>query len=289
MKAQKRRILKRDEYKCGIHLAGCGKILKTRDATIGHIVPQALHYEWEDSRVPAAVKDSNVQPMCLACNEKMKATFPILPIESACRCCQWVFAKETTRMADGTAYLTHKDPRLAWRPVLPMDNTPDTPRGKVALIRVIKLSVISDMDVCITMPSTETRRLTGVPKNSHSEELIGPVCCVWLGANGRAGLQSRPWLGGTGAIVSIPEMLRHNYQNKHTVLTLWQGNHRMLSDEENTSIAVWLNDTRPPLVEVQTILGIGDQPYDKESTKNIEDAYPTRQSPTQGTNSSGEV
>ena len=275
MKAQKRRILKRDEHKCGIHLAGCGQILKAEEATIGHIVPQALHYEWENSHVPTAVKDSNVQPMCLACNEKMKATFPILPIESACRCCQWVFAKETKRVANGAAYLTHKDPRLAWRPVLPMDNAPDTPRGKVALIRLIRLSVISDRDVCITMPSTETRRLTGVSRNSSSEELIGPVCCVWLGANGRAGLQSRPWLGGTGAIVSIPEMLRHNYQNKHTVLTLWQGSRHVLNGEENTSIEMWLNDTRPPPFEVQTILGIGDQPYDKESIKDFEDAYPT--------------
>lgn len=94
------RLLERDNYRCGIHLAGCGESLDTKDANIGHIVPKAvlrrptgydqLHFDNLGSSVP----DCNVQPMHEDCNFKMYSSFPPNPFTCYCKCCRWAFSND---------------------------------------------------------------------------------------------------------------------------------------------------------------------------------------------------
>ena len=67
-KKKRRQVWRRDERRCGIHLDGCGEIIKLDDATVDHIVPQGFlrHTDIDRCRWSAY---GNIQPMHRACNE----------------------------------------------------------------------------------------------------------------------------------------------------------------------------------------------------------------------------
>ena len=106
-----RRIWERDGGRCGIHLGGCGKPLRVREATIGHIIPKALlrtagNRQYDEVRSERAGKafeeegrdkrwiDSNVQPMHRECNEEMGVRFPLDEMAHHCTCCRWIYLVE---------------------------------------------------------------------------------------------------------------------------------------------------------------------------------------------------
>ena len=105
------RLLKRDQNKCGIHFFGCGRELTHKQSNVGHIYPKMAMknqnsfdflsreqrkkikttpgFEMTGKAIPSEL---NVQPMCKACNDQMKARFPPHPvIKSKCNCCDWVY------------------------------------------------------------------------------------------------------------------------------------------------------------------------------------------------------
>ncbi len=81
-KKQKLNILKRDNYKCGIHLGGCGKKLSLDSMTIDHIVPKNIlkgckEYKKQFKKYKFIDNEFfNLQPMCLECKSKKQGNFP---------------------------------------------------------------------------------------------------------------------------------------------------------------------------------------------------------------------
>ena len=72
-------LLRRDNYRCGIHLGGCGKKITLEETTIDHIVPQIIlkdikKYIQIKKAYKAYTRESlgnglfNLQPMCSSCN-----------------------------------------------------------------------------------------------------------------------------------------------------------------------------------------------------------------------------
>ncbi len=112
-KKQERKInlLKRDNYRCGIHLGGCGKKITLEETTVDHIIPQNIlkHDEEHKQRIKflkklykSQTRESlaggflNLQPMCPDCNNvKKQGNFPPQNIIKRCsnKCCNFIYIK----------------------------------------------------------------------------------------------------------------------------------------------------------------------------------------------------
>lgn len=109
-KSRKLLLLERDNYKCGIHLGGCGKKLTLEETTVDHIFPKnmdrlgclkALSKDGQNIRVrDVRLKGLvNLQPMCPKCNNLAKGgKFPT-EIKKECpnTCCKYLFLKNETK------------------------------------------------------------------------------------------------------------------------------------------------------------------------------------------------
>ncbi len=82
--AQKRRLLERDGYRCGVHVGGCGRKLTLATTTIDHIVPQNILRVDPKVYVQLAGDDSFLQPMCRHCNSAGKQGR--IEVEFTCKC-----------------------------------------------------------------------------------------------------------------------------------------------------------------------------------------------------------
>ena len=75
-------LLKRDDYRCGIHLGGCGKKITLKETTVDHIIPQNVNKKNKlveiKKRYKKRTRESlanglfNLQPMCSECNNSIK-------------------------------------------------------------------------------------------------------------------------------------------------------------------------------------------------------------------------
>ena len=115
-KSQKKRerkinLLKRDDYRCGIHLGGCGREIILEETTVDHIIPQNIlkHDEKHKQRIKflkkmykSQTRESlaggllNLQPMCSDCNSvKKQGNFPPQNITKRCsnKCCNFIYIK----------------------------------------------------------------------------------------------------------------------------------------------------------------------------------------------------
>ena len=112
-KKQKRKInlLERDNYRCGIHLGGCGKKITLEETTVDHIIPQnILKYDEKHKQRIKFLKKFyknrtreslaggllNLQPMCSDCNNvKKRGNFPPNDIIKRCsnECCNFIYIK----------------------------------------------------------------------------------------------------------------------------------------------------------------------------------------------------
>lgn len=64
----KRELLKRDDFRCGIHIDGCGALLKHDEANIDHIIPKRFFHAGKTNRNKLFNQDWNKQPMHSGCN-----------------------------------------------------------------------------------------------------------------------------------------------------------------------------------------------------------------------------
>lgn len=113
-----RYILDRDDYRCGIHLGGCGKPLSIENATIDHIEPKAtciapydeigtkemrnsIRRKQQDRKNPIFPKFMNIQPMHRSCNEKKGSVYPPVPIITHCSCCEYMYIAKRNRNSMG--------------------------------------------------------------------------------------------------------------------------------------------------------------------------------------------
>ncbi|MDD9869098.1 MAG: hypothetical protein OXU50_04300 [Gammaproteobacteria bacterium] len=94
------RLLRRDNYKCGIHTGGCGEDIKRNEATKDHIIPKDYVKTRDNSR--EFIGDWNYQPMHKRCNEEREGQIIDKP-EFKCKChgvyvdeqgARWVMYKE---------------------------------------------------------------------------------------------------------------------------------------------------------------------------------------------------
>ena len=69
---QKKRLLERDGYRCGVHVGGCGRKLTLASTTIDHIVPQNILRINPKVYDQLAGDESFLQPMCQDCNSARK-------------------------------------------------------------------------------------------------------------------------------------------------------------------------------------------------------------------------
>ena len=118
MKKQKKRrerklnLLKRDSYRCGIHLGGCGKKITPEETSVDHIIPKNIlkRYAKKYMRVEESYKAEtkkalgnglfNLQPMCFNCNNAVKGgVFPPQDIIKRCsnKCCKFIYIKERNK------------------------------------------------------------------------------------------------------------------------------------------------------------------------------------------------
>lgn len=77
------RLLKRDNYACGMHVGGCGKNIERNEATQDHIIPKNYIKTRDNSR--EFIGDWNYQPMHAECNEKREGQI-INKLEFKCTC-----------------------------------------------------------------------------------------------------------------------------------------------------------------------------------------------------------
>ena len=115
-----KRILDRDDWRCGIHMGGCGdQIENFNDANIDHIIPRSVtERRKQDELVPLpqwkeykeflmkigilnraddnfySLNDLNIQPMHKECNTKKSAEWPPTEIISHCDCCKYFYMAE---------------------------------------------------------------------------------------------------------------------------------------------------------------------------------------------------
>ena len=108
---KKLNLLKRDNYRCGIHLGGCGKKLTLEEISIDHIIPKNIlkdnkEYIQVKKSYKAYTKESigkglfNLQPMCFKCNnEKKQGAFPPTNIIKRCsnKCCKFIYIETENR------------------------------------------------------------------------------------------------------------------------------------------------------------------------------------------------
>jgi len=101
------RLLKRDNYKCGIHVGGCGKEIKRGEATRDHIIPK--NYSRKRSNNREFIGDWNYQPMHKRCNEEREGQIIDKP-EFKCKC-HGVYVDE-----QGARWIMYRD-RKNWKRV----------------------------------------------------------------------------------------------------------------------------------------------------------------------------
>ena len=115
MKRQKKKkinLLKRDNYRCGIHLSGCGKKITLEETSVDHIIPKNIfkRYAKKYMRIEESYKTEtnktldnglfNLQPMCFSCNNVTKGgIFPPQDIIKRCsnKCCKFIYYKEENK------------------------------------------------------------------------------------------------------------------------------------------------------------------------------------------------
>ena len=69
-RAQRHRVLKRDNRMCGLHMGGCGKPIKQGEQyNVDHIIPRALFSKVAEERIAEFNEDWNCQPTHVACND----------------------------------------------------------------------------------------------------------------------------------------------------------------------------------------------------------------------------
>ena len=107
----KKNLLERDNYRCGIHLGGCGKQLTLEETTEDHIIPQNIIKNSQECEKLKKIKKMytdhtrerlgggilNLQPMCAKCNnERKKSIFPSNEIIKRCSnmCCKFIYIKK---------------------------------------------------------------------------------------------------------------------------------------------------------------------------------------------------
>ena len=116
MKKQKKKrerklnLLRRDNYRCGIHLGGCGKKITLEETTVDHIIPQNITKKDKFAKIKKIYKKRtkeslanglfNLQPMCSECNNSIKkGKFPPSEIIKRCsnKCCKFIYHKEKNK------------------------------------------------------------------------------------------------------------------------------------------------------------------------------------------------
>ena len=99
MKSSKRlrHILPRDDFRCGIHFAGCGtRILSRTAATVDHIFTKSFFKDREDGVRPKHYNsDWNLQPMHHQCNNDRGGQIYGFPLFSCS--CHWLQITETRK------------------------------------------------------------------------------------------------------------------------------------------------------------------------------------------------
>lgn len=254
-RAKKKRLLRRDDWCCGIHLGGCGKALTVAETTLDHILPRVMggaslnQNPKEDER--------NLQPMCERCNQRRGSEFPKVPMVSRCPCCRWLFIVDVRTARAGkdgkdTTFQGERADRV-WRPVLPMDNRRPTTVRRAALLRETK---VDGRHSYIVTPS-------GPPSSLHDESgpvLLAGVHFFWLGLrkDGHviAGLSGERHGASIGGVLTVPEMLHHNLHRMAAVASCWKRAQHLLSDEEHASLWAWMNGDDRPGVEPKNLLGL---------------------------------
>ena len=77
---QLRRVLRRDDRLCGVHLGGCGRPIEdARGADVDHIIPSAFFSKVARGGRHFYERDWNCQPMHLACNRSKAAELDSWP------------------------------------------------------------------------------------------------------------------------------------------------------------------------------------------------------------------
>ena len=93
-----RRLLRRDDRLCGVHLGGCGKEIKQgRSHNRDHIIPRSLFSKVARGRENEFEQDWNCQPMHEACNTSKSFQMDSWP-RFDCRC-------HFLQVADGDLYV----------------------------------------------------------------------------------------------------------------------------------------------------------------------------------------
>ena len=145
---RKLNLLKRDNYRCGIHLDGCGKEITLEETSVDHIIPKNIMKKnnliWIKKRYKNRTKESlanglfNLQPMCFKCNNSIKkGKFPPRDIIKRCsnKCCKFTYHKEKNKWYLVFSYCLLKD-----------EDNPTyengSPKGK-QIFRIFRLEEIS--------------------------------------------------------------------------------------------------------------------------------------------------
>ena len=83
---QRRRLLKRDDRRCGVHLGGCGKIIELgQECNVDHIIPSAFYSKIAGDNRSLYECDWNCQPMHVSCNQEKAAEMAEWP-KFRCSC-----------------------------------------------------------------------------------------------------------------------------------------------------------------------------------------------------------
>ena len=104
---RKKNLLERDDYRCGIHLGGCGKKITMEETSVDHIIPKNIlrasklkeikHSYKSQNRQSLDESFFNLQPMCSDCNNvKKQGNFPPQNIVKKCsnKCCKFIYIYE---------------------------------------------------------------------------------------------------------------------------------------------------------------------------------------------------
>ena len=200
------RILDRDNWRCGIHLQGCGGVLKKGEGDVGHIVPKVVLRGW--GTLAADLPDRYFQPMHVKCNREMSAEYPPKKIRTWCDCCRYV-------------YLSTADEGRLYRPVI--SSTMERKR-RVEFLWIGRKWVLGSAFLPCGF-----ERLEG-----ESWELVS--CDYTLGGLLKDGTtHAGPISKGEviGAVMKLDEMVIHNVTNFHGYKGLVAGK---LSSEEKAGL-----------------------------------------------------
>ena len=133
-------LLKRDDYRCGIHLGGCGKKITLKEMTVDHIIPQNINPKDKLIEIKKGYKRRTkeslakglfgLQPMCSECNNSIKqGVFPPRNLNKRCsnECCKFIYHKEKNKWhIVFSHYLIKKDDNSRYKD--------GSPKGKVAFL-----------------------------------------------------------------------------------------------------------------------------------------------------------